>query len=276
MAVMIGSARGDENGGAYGGKAGDQTGREVSTQNWYRHSKGWRVFRAKDPAARVKIASNMIAACRNENIGYDQYQRDTLFNAAKEVGFDCAKVDKPVETDCSALVRVCIAYAGYYLPNFNTSSEPDILLRSGFFDELTDAKYTDSSDYLEIGDILDTRTKGHTVVVLTNGPRAGEEDGSLRRGDKGEDVRQLQIKLLAHGYSVGPDGADGDFGKNTEAAVKAFQRNNNLVDDGVVGPATWAALMAPDPKYTVIIHGLDKPEADAMKSRWPGAEVILE
>ena len=35
MAVKVGSARIDENGKAHGGKAGDQTGKEVSTQNWY-------------------------------------------------------------------------------------------------------------------------------------------------------------------------------------------------------------------------------------------------
>ena len=56
MAVKIGSARIDENGRAYNGKAGDQTGNEVSTQNWYLHSKGWRVFRAKNPGVAEKIA----------------------------------------------------------------------------------------------------------------------------------------------------------------------------------------------------------------------------
>lgn len=275
MAVIIGSAHGDERGGATGGKAGDQTGREVSTENWYKHSKGWRVFRAKDPVARVKIASDMQAACLNPHIGYDQNERDTLYNAAKAVGFDCAKVDKDVETDCSALVRVCCAYAGIMLPNFNTQTEPSVLLNSGAFIELTGSQYTDSSAYLEVGDILDTRTKGHTVIVLTNGSKAGGQI-DIQRGDKGEDVRQLQLKLLAHGYSVGPDGADGDFGKNTEAAVKAFQKNNNLNPDGVVGPATWAALNAPPKKYTVTIRGLNKAEADAMKSRWPDCEVTEE
>ena len=43
--VRVGSARIDERGKAYGGRAGDQTGRELSTQKWYLHKKGWRVFR---------------------------------------------------------------------------------------------------------------------------------------------------------------------------------------------------------------------------------------
>ena len=73
--VTIGSARIDENGKAHGGKAGDQTGKEVSTQDRYKHSKGWRVLRANDVSARDKIAVAMERACANSNIGYDQWQR---------------------------------------------------------------------------------------------------------------------------------------------------------------------------------------------------------
>ena len=73
MAVYVGSARIDENGNAYNGKAGDQTGKEVSTQKYYVHSKGWRVFRAKDRKAALKIAEAMEAACANKYIGYDQW-----------------------------------------------------------------------------------------------------------------------------------------------------------------------------------------------------------
>ena len=47
MAVKIGSARIDEHGQAHGGAAGDQTGKEVSTQSWYAHTKVWVLLRAK-------------------------------------------------------------------------------------------------------------------------------------------------------------------------------------------------------------------------------------
>ena len=57
MAVIIGSARHDEHGNCYsGGKAGDQTGQEVSTQKFYNHSKGWYVLRAKDDRVAEKLA----------------------------------------------------------------------------------------------------------------------------------------------------------------------------------------------------------------------------
>jgi hypothetical protein len=72
--VYFGSARIDENGNASGGKAGDQTGKEVSTQEYYMHSKGWNVIRAKEPQVREAIALDMEWACANNNIGYDQNQ----------------------------------------------------------------------------------------------------------------------------------------------------------------------------------------------------------
>ena len=46
-----------------------------------------------------KIANCMEAACANDRIGYDQYQRLTFYNEAKAVGFDYAKVEKKCETD---------------------------------------------------------------------------------------------------------------------------------------------------------------------------------
>lgn len=172
MAVKIGSARIDENGNAKGGKAGDQTGKEVSTQNWYKHTKKWRVFRPVSASDAEKIAQDMQWACDNKNIGYDQNQRLTLYNVAKEVGFNCKLVNKPCETDCSALVRVCCAYAGIMLPNFRTPTEPNALLDSGRFVEMVGTKYSDSSDYLKRGDILVTSTQGHTVIVLNDGKKA--------------------------------------------------------------------------------------------------------
>ena len=173
MHVKIGSARIDERGRIHGGKAGNQTGKELSIQNWYRHSKGWRVLRCTDSSKAEKIAAAMEAACQNRNIGYDQYERSTLYNLAKSVGFDPGKVIKPCETDCSALVRVCLAYAGIMTDNFLTTDEAQKILATGYFVELKDGKYTDHSDHLRRGDILVTRTKGHTVVVLNSGDKAG-------------------------------------------------------------------------------------------------------
>lgn len=171
MAVYIGHAVQDENGKARGGEPGDQTGKEVCTRKWYQNTKGWRVFRAIDPIVSEKIACDMKAACANPFIGYDQTDRRTLYEASKPLGFDCARVTTPCECDCSSLVQVCVLFAGVKVGSFNTASEPEALLKTGAFIELTGEKYTESSDYLRTGDILVTKTKEHTCVVLNDGPK---------------------------------------------------------------------------------------------------------
>lgn len=251
MAVIIGSARIDENGRAHGGKAGDQTGKEVSTQNWYKHSKGWVVLRAKDPKKAAKIAKAMRAACDNPNIGYDQYQNQTLWDEVKDKGYDPAKASKPCETDCARLVRVCCAYAGIMAKDFYTASEVDKLMDTGEFVKFTTSKYTNQSDYLGAGDILVTKTKGHTVVVLTNGSKYdGEvEEPSvplgariLKNGSEGKDVEDLQRRLKAVGYDPGE--IDGEYGPNTASAVKALQKDSHILVDGEFGPDSLKALEA--------------------------------
>ena len=180
MAVIIGSAR-----SSFGDTSpGDQSGgKEVSTQSFYVHSKGWYVYRAKDPAARKKIAEAMEKACVNDDIGYSQPTRNTLYNDIKGESFDPSKTSKKVNTDCSALVRVCCAYAGIMLGDFITSNEGSVLVGSGQFEKLTADKYCKQSDYLMRGDILCTRTKGHTVVVLTDGKKVKSETISTSNPD---------------------------------------------------------------------------------------------
>lgn len=64
----------------------------------------------------------------------------------------------------------------------------------------------------------------------------------LRKGSSGSDVKELQSILINWGYSVGPKGADGQFGANTEAAVKAFQRDAGLSQDGILGQQTMEVM----------------------------------
>ena len=270
MAVMIGSAR-----SSYGNTSpGDQNnGREVSTENWYLHSKGWVVLRAKDPRVRERIAVAMERACANNDIGYDQSTRLTLFNNVKDFGFDPARTTKKVNTDCSALVRVCVHYAGIEVDNFITSNEVSKLMATGEFDKFSDDEHCKSSDHLLRGDILDTRTKGHTVVVLSNGAKAHEEvvsityklgDRILKNGMTGDDVKELQTCLIGLDYDCGAWGADGEFGDATEQAVEQFQHAHGCMVDGEVGPETLAALEkameeaeAPvkDARYVQIVNG---------------------
>lgn len=108
-------------------------------------------------------------------------------------------------------------------------------------------------DYLLRGDILVTRTKGHTAVALGNGAKAQEEttpsafklgDRLLKNGSVGADVKQLQESLIRLGISCGDYGADGEFGDCTEMAVITYQKQHALEPDGEYGPLTHASLTA--------------------------------
>ena len=243
--VYIGGASIDEHGKAHGGKAGNQTGRELRRQKWYLHSKGWRVFRAKSAEVQAKLAACMAAAVANKHIGYDQYQRNTLYKAAEPFGFDVSKVTADVECDCSALVRACCAFAGILgLPEgFRTTNEPKNLLATGAFTEMVGEKYTKQAAYLKAGDILCTPVQGHTVIVLNDGAKAEPTAEGLRRGDYGTAVTALQKLLLMWDKACLPKcGTDGDFGGETERAVKDFQNTHDLPVTGVYDEKTRELL----------------------------------
>ncbi len=63
---------------------------------------------------------------------------------------------------------------------------------------------------------------------------------TLKLGNSGTDVANMQMRLKAAGYYFGA--ADGVFGKNTKEAVIKFQKAHNLKQDGIVGPQTWALI----------------------------------
>ena len=115
---------------------------------------------------------------------------------------------------------------------------------------------------------------------ITDNPPTPDPDyrPTLRRGDKGPYVTLMQTLLIQKGYDLSPYGADGDFGKKTEAAVKAFQQANGLVQDGICGQKTWAALQsaAPTVYYTVNIPHQTAIQADALKKQYPNATITEE
>ena len=162
--IIIGSARIGENGRVTGGAGGDQkqlgTGDdykgEVSMQALYNHKKGWFVFIPLSREYAIKIANNMIFACNNANLGYNQNDR---------LGVIKYGIHTSVKTncDCSSLVRECFKEATGRDPgNFTTSTEVKVLEKTGLVDVFP---YYDG-DTLYTGDILVTKTKGHTAIVV--------------------------------------------------------------------------------------------------------------
>ena len=173
MSIMVGSARIDERGNASGGAAGDQKqtsatndlAGEVSMQAMYSHSKGWYILRPKSAAHAAKMAALMKAACNNANIGYDQGNRlgvvqHGIMSAVK------------TECDCSSLVRQVVKEATGKDPgNFTTSNEAAALEATGLFE--SKRSYTSqSATPVYDGDVLVTKSKGHTVIVVSGNARS--------------------------------------------------------------------------------------------------------
>ena len=74
-------------------------------------------------------------------------------------------------------------------------------------------------------------------IIAKNPYKAPKE--TIKKGSKGESVKWIQWELNQWKSSLK---VDGDFGSNTEAQVKAFQKAKKLTIDGVVGAKTIAAL----------------------------------
>jgi peptidoglycan hydrolase-like protein with peptidoglycan-binding domain/GH25 family lysozyme M1 (1,4-beta-N-acetylmuramidase) len=258
MAIsVIGGASIDEYGHAHGGKAGDQTGREVGRKSWYKHPKKWFVIRPNAPKDAETIATTMEALCDNDNIGYDQYQRTTMLKAGMTVGWDASRITETVECDCSKAVQFCCFATGIptgkWDDGFRTGNMIPVLLATGRFTKLSEGKYINSSANLKRGDILVTQTAGHTAVVLTDGVNITRSIGDrpLMKGASGADVEQLQtaLKTLGYGNLLGrwgedKDGVDGDYGDATAKAVKAFEHDNGLTQNGVANLACIKAILA--------------------------------
>lgn len=66
---------------------------------------------------------------------------------------------------------------------------------------------------------------------------------TLYKNSSGNITKLMQEKLISLGYSCGSCGADGKNGSDTQKAIKLFQKEHGLKEDGVVGVNTWRALI---------------------------------
>lgn len=251
MNVKIAHASIDENRSIKGGQAGDQTGREVCVRDWY--NKPWGcVIRFTDRSMAEKVAQCMEAAASNDNIGYDQNQRNTLLREARKYNYDVSKVKVKCETDCSALVSVACMYAGIPESTLTlhgncatTRTLKQILKATGEVEIFTTPLYTSRPDKLKRGDIL-LKEGSHVAVVINceNGVTCVSNPYTLtasllKKGSKGENVKWLQYELNKTGAQLV---VDGEFGDKTLQAVENYQKSKGLVVDGVVGVKTFKAL----------------------------------
>lgn len=120
----------------------------------------------------------MLDACNNDNIGYDQGERLTIISQLEKYG-TLKKIATRTEADCGTLVRACCIEAGFDTGNFNTASEGTALEKTGMFEG---RKGVTSSTELFDGDILVTKTKGHTVIVVSGNPRKISSSSTTQTG----------------------------------------------------------------------------------------------
>lgn len=182
MNVLLGMASKDEVNHYHSGKAGDQTGKEVYIRPWY--SRPWDVdIRWKDKALAQKFAEFLSILCKCSKIGYDQWQRTTLWDECEKIGWDINRIDEinPCECDCSSLMAVAARFCGIIVNrNITTRNLEDAFRATGKVVSLRDSKYTARPDYLEIGDIL-LNTRYHVgAVVSTDKPVARKEEKKMQ------------------------------------------------------------------------------------------------
>ena len=253
--IKCGWASIDENGKAHGGKAGDQTGREVKVGYWYEFGQN-AAYRFIDRKAAEKYSAALKKICNCNLVGYDRYERTTLYNALKAVSWDVDKYiksGKKTECDCSELVAVCvnIAFGKEMIPSYAyTGNLGNLLMNTGKFKKLTGSKYCDKDTYLGSGDILNA--PGHHVIsVLENGAGYGENNNlsvaepTLKKGSTGSQTKKLQTNLNKLGFkdSAGKKlETDGVFGACTLEALRKFQKKHNLDPDGIYGPKSYKAM----------------------------------
>jgi len=156
---------------------------------------------------------------------------ECLYKTQKDLS---AKVAKGI-ADVSGLINRGAKYRSD-LKFLNATAKPAILIEVCFVDSTADADlYGNKFD--EICQSIAQSVSGASAP----GPTPPAQKPTLRKGDKGTYVKELQGSLnsqLAGCNLV----VDGDFGNLTDQAVRNFQKTRALDVDGICGPQTWGAL----------------------------------
>ena len=106
------------------GKKGDQTGKEVRTGNYYNFGQS-EIIRFKNSHRGKKAAKAMKAFCKNNNIGYGQTDRTSLYLQCRKIGWKISKIANisKCNCDCSEICACAInmAYGKEIIPSYATT-----------------------------------------------------------------------------------------------------------------------------------------------------------
>jgi hypothetical protein len=268
MATKIAHAVGDENGKARGGKAGDQTGKEILVTNWYKRTGGWEVYLECTDKALAKIAADFAVRIANDDsFGYDQDQRKTAYKAILAAGGNIeAAADS--ELDCSVLVFIAYKLAGLDIEIGYTGNLEARFLATGLFIAHREPKYLTSGDYATVGGIYLTSGK-HTAIVVTNGSKPDSYDESVPDETDGSgeadeiDPPYVQIKGKVNvrnmgGWTLNDKGKKVYNGKIIYTAKNERLPFEEYDDDsgwwGVMSPAGAGFVSCDLPKNAILVE----------------------
>ncbi|MBO5970710.1 MAG: peptidoglycan-binding protein [Clostridia bacterium] len=211
-------ASSNEFGGIVGGQPGDQTGREIYIGWYYCPSYGWDyVLRYVRDDKEETPEMPYEDAVENEDY-YIVKQWDTLWDIAERFLGDGNLF--PLLQQINGMGNSTTIYPGTVILLHPEGLEPETPPKE---DKPTPTPPPEES----VGGA------GAYQIALQ----------VLKKGDRGAEVRQTQRLLIATGYAMPQYGADGDFGSETETAVKKFQADNGLEQNGTVDKATMSKLL---------------------------------
>lgn len=238
--------------GTINGKPGDQTGREVRTGELYFFGQT-QCMRWKDRKLADTFAKTIEYMCNDPQYGYGQKDRRSSFEALKDLDWDYTKLKKKVNTDCSELTVIgvnCTLGKEVIKSWVYTGNLATYLIKSGYFEYLTDDKYVAKSyggAYNLTGDIL-IAPGHHVIIVLEDGSKAKapkktpkktkvtiptykagniytlQYEMSVRTGPSVGYRKKKYSELTADGKKHDKDG-DGALDKGTKVTCKDIHKN---------------------------------------------------
>lgn len=171
MSVVCGWASQSEKGTA-NGKKGDQTEKEVKTGYYYNFGQD-EIIRMKNVKKRKLAAKAMLAMCQNNNIGYGQIDRISLYNECVRINWDLNRIHeiKKCNTDCSMTVACAynFAYKKAIIPSYVYTGNLRTLTVGKYpsrFSVITISKIKKPSADLRIAD-APLKSGHHTIMVIS-------------------------------------------------------------------------------------------------------------
>lgn len=251
MTKYVGAAHANENRNVTGGRAGDQTGCEVSVTT-LAASGSWSYI-LRPPHSAAKIAQLMTDACNNNHIGYsqeldeDDSSRLGLYYRAKANGWNIAAVNTNTDCDCSSLVAlICIA-CGFNVSKYMTTyNEREQLKNAGF----TEIPFSETT--LQAGDVL-WRSVHTGICTSGTGVAANSTNSNYTLGLWVTTVNELNVRTGAGTkYPIKPKNqltADGQAHSNvkgqlyagTKVTVTEFKKDDDNNMWGKI-PSGWICL----------------------------------